>query len=94
MSGNYKDYHYVIFSIFRHICKATVKCNYQVCHVCLSALNVSALTGQISRTFIHSFYSLSYNRSTDSSKASYIGIFTKTCQLQPHLVKIKKVPLY
>jgi hypothetical protein len=37
---------------------------------------------------------LSYNRSTDSSKAGYIGIFTKICQLQSRLVKIKKVTLY
>ena len=62
--------------------------------VCLHWMTQLSLD-RFSRTFIHSFYSLSYNRSTDSSKVSYIGIFTKTCQLQSRLVKTKKkVTLY
>jgi len=90
-SRNYEDNHYTILSIFRHIYKATAKRSYQVCHVsvCLHWMTQVSV-GRFSRTFIHSFYSLSYNRSTDSSKASYIAIFTKTCQLQLRLVKIKK----
>jgi hypothetical protein len=72
MSRNYEDYQYITSSVFMHICKATVKCNYHVCHVCLSTLNDLAVIGQIFKNF---------NSYINSSRMSYIGIFTKTCQL-------------
>ena len=89
-SKNYEDYHYTIFSIFRHICKATVKHSYHICHICLSALNDSALIGQIFMNFYSFILQPVLHQVHRLFQSGYTGIFTKACQLQSRLVKIKK----
>ena len=64
-----------------------------VTSVCLHWMTQFSLN-RFPRIVMDSFYSLSYNRFTDSSKVSYTEIFTKTCQLQSSLVKIRKSILY